>query len=68
LIRYDLGNNKAGEVDVIDIAGRVIATMPVHGSSGEFALTFNQEVCDGVYFLMLKAGRGYIVRKVLVLY
>jgi hypothetical protein len=43
-------------------------TLPVYCYSGESALSFNKEVCPGVYFLMLKAGRDYIVEKIMVMY
>jgi hypothetical protein len=66
LIRYDLGNNKEGEINLIDVTGKVIETFPVHHVSGEFVLGFNKEVCDGVYFIMLRAGASYTTRKVLV--
>jgi Neuraminidase (sialidase) len=68
LIQYDLGSNKEGEITLIDVTGKVIVTLPVYCYSGEFALSFNKEVCPGVYFLMLKAGRDYIVEKIMVMY
>lgn len=64
LIRYDLGKNKNGEINLIDVTGRVIGTVPVHQISGEFVFSFNKEVQDGVYFLMLKAGNECVIRKV----
>ncbi len=68
MIRYDLGSgNKKGELCLIDVTGRVITSVPVHQVSGELVLEdFNEEVQDGVYFLMLKAGLEYITRKVLI--
>lgn len=65
-IRYDLGYNKTGMINLIDATGRVIMNVPVHQVSGEFALeTFDKEVQDGVYFLMLKAGKECVIKKVI---
>ncbi|MGQ9665622.1 MAG: T9SS type A sorting domain-containing protein, partial [bacterium] len=65
-IRYDLGSNKDGEIELIDAMGRVIETFPLHHVSGEFVFPYNKEVQDGVYFIMLKAGLTYITKKVVV--
>ncbi len=64
LIYYDLGKNKEGEIVIIDVTGRVIETFPVHQSSGHFVFCSNKEVCDGVYFIMLKAGSERVIKKV----
>ncbi|MEM4168429.1 MAG: sialidase family protein [Candidatus Caldarchaeum sp.] len=64
LICYDLGKNKNGEINLIDVTGRVIGTVPVHQVSGELVFPFNKEVQDGVYFLMLKAGKECVIKKV----
>jgi hypothetical protein len=65
-IQYDLGNMKEGEVKIMDITGRVMEIFPVHGIAGEFVLDFNKEVCDGVYFIVLRADKEYTTKKVLV--
>ncbi len=65
-VRYDIGNRVEGEVKIMDITGRVLETFPVYGISGELVLVFNKEVCDGVYFIMLRAGEEYTTKKVLV--
>jgi len=66
LIRYNLGSCKNGDIMIIDVTGRVIETFPVHQVSGEFVLGFNKEVCDGIYFIMLKSGSERVIKKVLV--
>ncbi|MEO0228182.1 MAG: T9SS type A sorting domain-containing protein [candidate division WOR-3 bacterium] len=67
LIYYRLGKNKNGEINLIDVAGRVVMTVPVHSVSGEFVLEdFNKEVRSGIYFLMLRADNQYVINKVLV--
>ncbi len=66
LIYYDLSNYRRGEILIMDVTGRVIETFPVHQVSGYFVLGFNKEVCDGVYFIMLKAEEEYTTKKVVV--
>ncbi len=66
LIYYDLGTNDGGEIMILDIIGRVVETFPVHQVSGEFVFDFNKEVCDGIYFIMLRAGEEYTTKKVVV--
>jgi len=66
IVHYDLGENKEGEINLIDVTGRVIVIFPVHHVSGEFDWVFSKEVQNGVYFIMLKAGEQYVTKKVLV--
>ncbi len=66
LIRYGLGNNKGGVISLIDVTGRVMKNFPVCQIAGESVIPFNKEIQDGVYFIMLKSGSEYIIRKVLV--
>ncbi len=66
LIRYDLGSCKNGDIMIMDVTGRVLNKFPVHQVSGYFVLGSNKEVCDGIYFIMLKAEEEYITKKVLV--
>jgi hypothetical protein len=65
-IQYDLGSKKEGDLSLIDVTGRVIWRFPMHQGSGKIILNINKEVQNGVYFLMLKTGKDYLVRKVLV--
>ncbi len=64
LIYYDLSNYRKGEILIMDVTGRVLNNFPVHQVSGYFVFGFNKEMCDGVYFIMLKAGSERVIKKV----
>jgi hypothetical protein len=63
LIYYNLGKSKNGDIMIMDVTGRVVDKFPVHQVSGYFVLGSNKEVCDGVYFIMLQAGKERVIKK-----
>jgi hypothetical protein len=65
-IYYNLGDYKKAEILIMDVTGRVVDNFPVHQVSGYFVLSSNKEVCDGVYFIMLRAEEEYTTKKVVV--
>ncbi len=66
-IYYDLGDDNQGELLILDVTGRVIDKFPILQSSGYFVFGYNRDVCEGIYFILLKVGGKYLTKKVLVM-
>ncbi len=65
-IYYDLGDDNHGELLILDVTGRVIDKFPILQSSGYFVLDYSKNVCEGIYFILLKVEKEYFTKKVLV--